>query len=162
MKRWVPLVLLVGCTSEVRSLVIERQPSALAQATDSGWTHGSAILTGEPGIFTFPQPVSLRVSAVDDFRAEMPKQVAISQATVAPYGSGELAVTVEPTCDAMTCTAELSLTASGSGMVAIHANAAGEPVRACFYYAVVDTSTDTMALQARLEASQEDCRLAKK
>ena len=160
MMRWVPLVLLVGCTSEVPSLVVERQPSTLAQATDSGWTHGSAILTGAPGIFTFPQPVSLRITAVDDFRAEMPKQIAISQTTVAPYGSGELAVTVEPTCDAMTCTAELSMTAAGSGLVAINAKASDD-VRACFYYAVVDTSTDTMALQAQLEQSQEDCRFAK-
>ena len=157
--RWLPLLLIAGCATEDSSLVIERQPTTIAQATDSGWKRGSVILAGETGVFTFPQPVSLRLTMVDDATLEMPTQLAIMAPKVEPFGAGQLAVTVEPACDAMTCTAELSVAATGSSMIAIEAKGPYGTERACFYYAVVDSSTDTDALRVDLEAQQQDCRV---
>jgi hypothetical protein len=164
MKGWVPSLLVAaavtGCTSDHAALVVERQPASLADAQPSSWTAGSVIFAGDPQAFTFPQPVSLRFAIVDDPAAEMPLPLAISRPTVAPFGSGQLAVTVEPTCEGMHCTAELSVAAAGSSMVAIEAMGPGGDERACFYYAIVDESTDTDALRADLEAKQQDCRFA--
>src|SRR5690242_1930141 len=99
MKGWVAtvLVLAAGCTSDHDALVVERQPAPLADATPANWTAGSVIFAGDPQAFTFPQPVSLRFSIVDDPATEMPLPLAISKPTVAPFGSGQASVTVEPT-----------------------------------------------------------------
>jgi hypothetical protein len=163
MKRWVALgmfVGLVGCTSENPSLIVERQAVPLDQATDAGWTRGSVILAGDAGAFTFPQPLSLRFTIVDDAAAAMPATQLISRGKVAIYGSGQLAVTAEPVCQPMSCTAELTIMEAGSSMVAIDADGPSGGERNCFYYAVVDATTDTDALRAELETQQRDCRFA--
>ncbi len=161
MKRWVALGMfigLVGCTSENPTLVVERQAAPLAQATDTGWMHGSAIVAGEPGTFTFPQPIALRFTVVDDAAAEMPVAQLISKGKVGVFGAGQLQVTVEPTCQPTFCTAEVSVTAAGTSMLAIDANGPDGDERSCFYFAVVDASTDTDALRTELEKQQHDCR----
>jgi len=158
MRRWLPLVLLAACASENRSLVVERQASPVAQATDAGWKRGSVILSGEPGTFTFPQPIALRLTIVDDDTAEMPKYLAISMGTVDPFGAGAVEVSVAPDCQPMRCFAELRVTAAGSSMVAIEATGPKGIERQCFYYAVVDSGTDTDALRTSLEEQQRDCR----
>lgn len=162
MKRWVALgmlVGLVGCASENPSLIVERQAVALDRATDAGWSRGSVILAGDPGAFTFPQPLSLRFTIVDDAAAEMPVTHLISKGRVAIYGSGRFEVTAEPVCQPMSCTAELTITEAGSSMVSIDADGPSGGERNCFYYAVVDASTDTDALRAELETQQRDCRV---
>lgn len=160
MMRWVPLVLLAACASENPDLVIERQPTPLAQATDAGWTRGSVILAGDPGAFTFPQPLSLRFTIVDDATLEMPTAELIAQPKLELSGAGQATVTVVPTCQPTHCTAEVSITGAGETMLAIEADGPAGIERACFYYAVVDTSTDTDALRADLETRQRDCRFA--
>ncbi|HEY5921930.1 MAG TPA: hypothetical protein VIV11_09685 [Kofleriaceae bacterium] len=158
--RWLPLLLLAGCATEDSSLLIERQPTTIAQTSDTGWKRGSVILAGDAGIFTFPQPVSLRFTMVDDATLEMPTQLAITAPKLEPFGaSSQLEVTIEPACDAMTCTAELSVTAMGSSVIAVQAKGPYGTERACFYYAVVDASTDTDALRTDLETQQQDCRI---
>lgn len=160
MKRWVALgmlVGLVGCASENPSLIVERQAVPLAQATDGAWSRGSVILAGDPGAFTFPQPLSLRFTIVDDAAAEMPMTQLISSGKVATYGSGQFQVMVEPVCQPRFCTAEVSVTAAGSSMLALDAEGPNGGERICFYYAVVDASTDTDTLRAELETQQRDC-----
>ncbi|HEY5951662.1 MAG TPA: hypothetical protein VIV40_39480 [Kofleriaceae bacterium] len=158
MRRWLPLLLLPGCATDNPSLVVERQSSPLAQASDAAWKPGSVIFAGDPQAFTFPQPIALRFTIVDDVTAEMPMQLTIAQPKLAPFGTGTLAITVEPVCQAMYCTAEVSATAQGTSMLAIDATGPSGAERACFYYAVVDAATDTDALRADLEAQQQDCR----
>src|SRR5262245_46794293 len=114
MKRWLPLVLLAGCTNENPDLVIERQPITIAQVTDTAWTRGSVILAGDPGPFPCPQPLSLRMSIVDDADIEMPTSLTISQAKVETYGSGQATVSVTPVCQPTSCTAEINVTAAGT------------------------------------------------
>jgi len=153
---------LAACGTENPDLVVERQPSPIEQASDTGWKRGSVILAGEPGTFTFPQAVSLRFTVVDNAAAEMPKALLVSQGKVEPFGTVQLEVSVAATCQPMECTGELSVTAAGTSMVAIEATGPNGVERACFYYAVVDADTDTDALRADLEAQQQDCRFMAK
>jgi len=153
---------LAACGTGNPDLVVERQPAPIAQVSDAGWKRGSVILAGEPGTFTFPQAVSLRFTVVDDATAEMPTQLGVSQGKVEPFGAVQLEVSAAATCESMQCTAELSVTAPGSSMVAIEATGPEGSERACFYYAVVDAGTDTDALRANLEAQQQDCRFMTK
>ena len=160
--RWVvAAVLFAACSTDNPSLVIERQGGTLAQASASGWTHGSVVLTGDPGVFTFPQSVSLRLTIVDDVTTEMPMQVSIANPKIEPYGSGQASLTVAPRCESMACTGEVSIAAAGSSMLAITADGPNGQERDCFYYAVADAGTDTDALKASLETQQRDCRFAK-
>lgn len=158
MKRWGVLLLLAGCTTENPDLVIERQPTALAQATDAGWQRGSVILAGEPGAFTFPQPVSLRITIVDDATLDTPTAELIARPMLAVPGAGQATVTLEPVCQPTYCTAEISITGAGESMLAIEASGPSGGERDCFYYAVVDTTVDVDALKAELETRQRDCR----
>ena len=158
MKRWGVLLLLAGCATENPDLVIERQPTPLAQATDAGWKRGSVILAGEPGAFTFPQAVSLRFTIIDDATSEMPAAQLISKPTLELSGAGQASVSVAPVCQPTVCTAEVSITGAGESMLAIEANGPDGGERDCFYYAVVDATADTEALQAELETRQRDCR----
>jgi hypothetical protein len=160
MKRWGVMLLLAGCASENPDLVIERQPAPVAQATDAAWKRGSVILAGEPGTFTFPQPLALRFTIVDDAAAEMPAPQLIAKGKVALSGAGQAQVTVDTVCQPMYCTAEVSITGMGETMLAVTADGPSGGERDCFYYAVVDASTDTAALQAELETRQRDCRFA--
>ena len=162
MRHRLALLLLAACSTENPDLVVERQASPVAQATSDGWKRGSVILAGDPGAFSFPQSVALRLTIVDNAAAEMPKPLAITSGAVAPFGSGVVEVAVAPTCSEMQCTAELRVTGAGSSMVAIDATGANGDERQCFYYAVVDAGTDTDALRAQLEQQQQDCRFMTK
>lgn len=161
MKRWGVLLLLAGCAGENPDLVIERQAGTLAQATDDGWKRGSAVLTGDPGTFTFPHSVALRITIVDDAAAEMPVVKTITAANVEVAGTGQGTVAVAPVCDAMACTAEITIAAAGETMLAVTADGPAGGERDCFYYAiVVDANVDAAALHADLETRQRDCRFA--
>lgn len=160
MMRWVPWLLIAGCASENPDMVVERQPAPLADVTDTAWTPGSVIVVAEAGALTFPQVLSLRMTIVDDAAAEVPIRQSIAMAKVAPYGTGQLEVTTEPSCHEMACTAEVSVGAMGESMLAITAQGPAGEERRCFYYAVVEAGTDTDALRADLETQQRDCRFA--
>jgi hypothetical protein len=159
MIRWGVVLLLAGCTTGNPDLVIERQHTLLADASDAGWKRGSVIMAGDVGAFTFPQAVSLRLTIVDDVTLETPTAQLIAQPKV-ELVSGPASITVAPQCQPMVCTAELSITALGEAMLSIEANGPEGGERDCFYYAVVDASTDTDALRATLETKQRDCRFA--
>ena len=158
--RFLVLILAAGCTEENPSLVIERQPAALAAATADGWVPGSVVLAGQPGTFTFPQPVSIRFSIVGEAtEGTEPMQLAISAGQVEMFEAGPLSITTGATCEGVYCTAELGVSALGSGMVAVEAMGPQGPERECFYYAVVeDAAVDTMMLRAELETQQRDCK----
>jgi hypothetical protein len=159
MMRALPMVLLLGaCATENPDLVIERQPAPLAQVTDAGWKRGSVIIAAEPGTFAFPQPLSLRITIVDDATLETPTAELISRGAIELAGSGAAEVTTPPVCQPTFCTAEVSITAMGEAMLAITADGPAGGERDCFYYATVDTSADTDALRATLETRQRECR----
>lgn len=159
MKRWGVLLLLAGCASDNPDLVIERQPGTLARATEDGWKRGSVVLTGDPGSFTFPHSVALRITIVDDATSEMPTRQPISSANVEVVGTGQGTVAVAPVCDAMACTAEIAIAGAGETMLAVTADGPEGGERDCFYYAVVvDANVDAAALHADLETRQHDCR----
>ena len=161
MMRWVALVLLVGCAEENPRLVIERQSATLADAAATGWSPGSALVTAQPGTFTFPQPLSVRFTIVSeevDATSGLPTPLAITMGAIEPFGSGPMEITTPATCEGMLCTAELNITAAGSSMVHISANGPNGAERECFYYSLVEGAADTMTLRAELETQQQDCK----
>src|SRR3954462_6113637 len=59
-------MLLGACASDSDPDVhIERQSATVASANAASWAEGGAVLVGVPGTFSFPQPLSLRISVVD-------------------------------------------------------------------------------------------------
>jgi hypothetical protein len=161
MKGWgVPLLLLAACAGENPDLVIERQAGTVAQATEDGWKRGSVILAGDAGTFTFPHSLALRISIVDDVTLEMPTALAIASSQLELSGAGQGTIAIEPVCEGMYCTAEVTISAAGETVLAVTADGPEGGERDCVYYAVVDASADTDALRANLEARQRDCRFA--
>lgn len=163
MKGWsfVALALAIGaCSSDSQSIRIERQPSTLAAAQADGWVTGSAIIIGEPGAFSFPQPVSIRITLVDrdaEETAEMPsepKLVSMAKATVFGDGVGEISENV--TCQPDHCEAELTLNGIGLTMLQLTAqNTEGEEAD-CFYYGVYEEADPVAAGDVHREAAEAD------
>jgi hypothetical protein len=145
---------------------VERQAATIADVKGSNWLEGGAVLVGAPGTFSFPQPLSVRISVVDSKQLDAngnPKQMQIRMASVATYGmDGELEILTQPTCTANYCTAELRVVAQGSSMLTLQAMGPGlETQDDCFYYGVyedADPATVGAQHQMELEAQQADCR----
>jgi hypothetical protein len=145
---------------------VERQTSKLDDANAADWKEGGAVLVGVPGTFQFPQPLSLRISIVDNNVPDdetPPTQLRITSATLGQYGSEptQLSVVSQPTCAANFCSAELSVTASGSSFLTIEADGPDGKQTECFYYAIYEDADPTTAGDAHrteLEAKQRDCR----
>ncbi len=162
------LLVLGACTTESDpDLRIERQSTTLADANAAAWTEGGAVLVAVPGTFSFPQPLSLRLSIVDnkvpDPNADdAPTQLTIKTASLTPYESAAtLEVISAPTCSQNFCTAELSVTGTGASMFTISADGPDGKQNDCFYFGVfeeTDPVTSGTAHQAELETKQSECR----
>ena len=145
---------------------VERQTSTLDDANAAGWQEGGAVLVGVPGTFAFPQPLSLRISIVDNLVLDeemSPTQLRITSATLGQYGSEptQLTITTQPTCAANYCSAELSVAAQGSSFLTIEAEGPDGKQTECFYYAIYEDADPTTAgasHRTELEAKQRDCR----
>ena len=160
-------LLLPACTDTSNpDLRTERQTATLANANTNAWVEGGAVLVGQPGTFAFPQPLSLRISIVDSLMKDadgVPKQLKITSATLAPYNmdGGDLTVKTNPTCAANFCTAELVVSAQGSGVLTIQADGPDGKQNDCFYFGVYEDADPTTAgamYRTELEKKQKDCR----
>ena len=159
--------LVPACTTDSDPDVrVERQTSTLDEADTAAWAKGGAVLVGLPGTFTFPQPLSLRISIVDNLVLDeemVPTQLRITGATLGPYGSEptQLTVTTQPTCAANFCSAELQVAAQGSSFLTIEADGPDGKQTECFYYGIYEDADPTTAGETHrteLEAKQSDCR----
>jgi hypothetical protein len=160
------LLLLGACTTESDpDLRIERQPTTLADANAAAWTEGGAVLVAVPGTFSFPQPLSLRLSIVDNEMPDAdkaPTQLKISSAHLNAYETATtLEIVSQPTCSQNFCTAELSVKSTGASMFTVSAEGPEGTQNDCFYFGVfeeTDPVTSGTAHQTELETKQSDCR----
>ena len=160
-------LLLAACTdTSIPGLRTERQTATLADAKATSWIEGGAVLVAVPGTFSFPQPLSLRISVVDSEKLDanmMPTQLKISSATLAPYNNdaGVLTVKTDPACAQNFCAAELVVSAQGSGILVIQSDGPDGKFNDCFYYGVYEADDTTAAgemYRTELEQKQRDCR----
>lgn len=163
----VAVALVPACTTDSDPDVrVERQTSTLDEANASAWAKGGAVLVAVPGTFTFPQPLSLRISIVDNLVLDeemVPTQLRITGATLGPYASEptQLTITSQPTCAANFCSAELEVAAQGSSFLTIEADGPDGKQTECFYYGIYEDADPEAAgatHRTELEAKQRDCR----
>jgi hypothetical protein len=158
------LVVAAACNAADPDVRVERQASALADATDTGWQTGGAVMVGAAGSFAFPQHVALRVSLVDGNSVDaegVATALPIDTVSLELHGAASGDVSVEPTCDALACTAELLVLEAGTTMLEVTATGADEAEGDCFYYAVqedADPAAASAALRTELETQQAACR----
>lgn len=160
------VLLLAACTTESDpDARIERQSTTLEDANAQAWAEGGAVLVAVPGTFSFPQPLSLRISIVDHkvLDAEMaPTQLTIKSATLTPYESAATLETVSaPTCSQLFCTAELKVTGLGESMLTVSAEGPEGTQNECFYFGVYEDSDPVTAgasYRTTLEDKQAECR----
>jgi hypothetical protein len=158
------LVLAAACNTTDPDVRVERQASPLADATDAGWQSGGAVLVGTAGSFAFPQHVALRISLVDSNTVDaegVATPLPIDTVTVELHGAASGDISVEPTCDALACTAELLVLEAGTTMLEVIAAGGGDSEGDCFYYAVQEDADPTAAsasLRTELETQQATCR----
>lgn len=160
------LLLLGACTTDTDpDARIERQSTTLADANASAWKEGGGVLVAVPGTFTFPQPLSLRISIVDNKVPDAdgaPTQLTIKTATLAPYESAAtLEVVSAPTCSQNFCSAEFKVTGLGESMLTVSADGPDGKQNDCFYFAMyeeTDPVTAGTTHRTELEAKQSDCR----
>ncbi len=156
-----------GCSSDAQSIRIERQPSTLAAAKPDAWVPGSAIIIGQPGSLSFPQPVSIRIKLVDREAAEaetedMPVEPElVTRATAAIFGDAVGEITDNVSCQPTYCDAEVTLSGFGLTVLQVSAqNTEGEEGD-CFYYGVYEESDPAAAGDAHreaAEAAQAECQ----
>lgn len=154
------LVFAAACSSGDLTIRIERQPTTLANATADGWVAGGALLVAAPGSFSFPQPVSLRITLVDP-DAEMPEPQLISSGKLTVFGEGVAEISENLTCQPTYCEAELTITAAGDAMLQAIAQGKDNEGSDCFYYGVhedADPTAASPALYDAIEAKQQDCQ----
>jgi len=158
--------LVPACTTDSDEDVrVERQASTLDNASTAGWTEGGAVLVALPGTFSFPQPLSIRISVIDSKMLDeemVPTQLRISGATVALYGAdSQLTVKAQPTCAANFCTAEFEVAAQGASMLQVEADGPDGKLNECFYYGIFeadDPNTAGTTHRTELEKQQRECR----
>lgn len=166
MRSWLILVCCVACGGDESNNVrtqVEHQSRTLLDATASDWLPGSLIVIDDAA--TFPRPVALRVTMLDDAN----QRIGLTR-TMGPWvfgdahlrwaaaarGSGcTYALPDEP---AVSCGYELEIFEAGASVVGVTASSYADDATECFYYAIVDTATDMGALQADLETRVADCR----
>ena len=145
----------------VGNLLIEYQARDRADVRDADWSSGSAIVVAEAP--SFPQPLSVRVRVVDDANADY----GVAQVSLSMYGTTQLQAgdTTSgcyyrlPDVAASYCTYDFDVVGLGSSMILVTANAPHDaPVRDCFFYAIVDSTTDVDVLRASLDARVDTCR----
>jgi hypothetical protein len=159
--------LLPACmTDSDPDLRIERQSTTLDDANAASWAEGGAVLVAVPGTFTFPQPLSVRISIVDNkvLDEEMaPTQLRINAVTLGAYAEEPTQLTVKsaPSCAANFCSAELEVAAQGSSLLTIEADGPDGKLTDCFYYGIYevdDPSTGGTTYREELESKQRECR----
>lgn len=150
-----------GSEAPVGNLLIEYQPRDRAEVLDADWPSGSAIVVTDAP--SFPQPLAVRVRVVDDTKADY----GVAHVSLSMYGTTQLQPgdTTSgchyrlPDEAAVYCTYDLDVVGLGSSMLLVTANAPSDAtVRDCFYYAVVDSTTDVEVLRASLDARADTCR----
>lgn len=159
-------LLLAACTTDSDpDARIERQSTTLKNASTDAWAEGGAVMVAVPGTFSFPQPLSLRISIVDNkvLDADMaPTQLTIKSAKLAPYEAAVTLETVsEPTCSQNFCTTELEVTGLGESMLTITAEGPDGTQHDCFYFGVyeeADPVTAGTTYRRALEDKQAECR----
>ncbi len=161
------IVGLVGaCNAVDPDVRVERQASTLAQATEDGWHTGGAVFVGAAGSFSFPQPVALRISLVDGNTIDEEggaTPLPIETVSLELHGASAGDVSVEPTCDAVACTAELLVLEAGTTMLEVVATASDDSEGDCFYVAMhedADPAAASESLRTELETQQTTCRTA--
>jgi hypothetical protein len=160
------LVLAGACNAADPDVRVERQASALADATDADWQVGGAVLVGPAGSFAFPQHVALRISLVDGNSVDaegVATPLPIETVSLELHGTAAADISIEPTCDALVCTAELLVLEAGSTMLEVVADGPDDSEGDCFYYAVQEDADPVAAsesLRTELEAQQTTCRTA--
>jgi hypothetical protein len=151
-----------ACSSDSQSIRIERQPASLGATKSDAWVEGSAVVVGQTGSFSFPQPVSIRITLIDrdaveaeteDMPAE-PKLITRSQVTVFGDGTGE--VTENVTCQPTYCTAEVTLSGLGLTLLQLSAQNTDGEESDCFYYGVYEEADPAAAGDAHREAAEAD------
>lgn len=161
------VVALAACTQdEDLDIRVERQSATLATATESGWTTGSTVLVATPGTFTFPQPLSLRISMIDSKvdveEGATPTLLTISRTTMAQYEAGPFEIVSEPVCQPTYCEAELSITDFGRSMLELTVVGTDGTEPDCFYFGVyedADPTTASIALRDEAEEQQGECKV---
>jgi hypothetical protein len=160
------LLVLGACTTESDpDLRIERQSTTLADANAAAWAEGGAVLVAQPGTFSFPQPLSVRLSIVDSevLDAEgAPTALKIQTAKLDAYESAtSIEVVSQPTCSQTFCMAELSVKSTGASMFVVSAEGPEGTQNDCFYFGAfeeTDPVTAGAAHQTELETKQSECR----
>ena len=151
----------MSCSAETYELVVERQPVVLEQARSDAWIVGSGIATLDA--LTFPQPLTLRFSVVDD--AANPKlALPLKGVRFDTYGASQLQVRAPQTCPRSTpdsaavyCLSEFSVADAGLSMLVMHAETSAGIATTCFYYGVVDATFDAQSLRDEQEAKKRMC-----
>lgn len=158
------LLLLGACTTDSDPDVrIERQSATIANAKSDAWAEGGAVLVAAPGTFSFPQPLSLRISIVDNIVLDAegaPTQLKIETASLGEFESVATLETVSaPTCAQNFCTAELEVTSAGASLLTVSAKGPEGDQKDCFYFGVYEgDAASGETYRADLEAKQADCR----
>jgi len=159
------VVLLAACaTRSDPDVRVERQAAAFDDIKAANWVEGGAVLVALPGTFTFPQPVSLRISVIDskELTADgVPTQLAVMTASVGVYDQGPIEIARQPACQQNYCTAELRVNAQGAGILTIITNGVAGTQKDCFYYGIYEDADPAAAgtmYQTQLEKQQSACR----
>jgi hypothetical protein len=155
---------LVACAGDTSTIHIERQASTLATATEDGWVAGGAVLVGAPGTFTFPQPVSLRITLVDPdadpMAEEPPEPMLVSMSKLTIFGEAVAEITENVTCQPTYCEAELTVADFGQTMLQVTATNPDADEGDCFYYAIYESDDPASAgesYRTTAEADQNEC-----
>jgi hypothetical protein len=160
------LVVASACNAADPDVRVERQAAPLADATDANWQTGGAAMVGTAGSFAFPQHVALRISLVDGNSVDaegVATALPIDTVTLELHGAASGDVSIEPTCDALACTAELLVLEAGTTMLEVVATGPDDSEGDCFYYAVqedADPAAASASLRTELETQQATCRKA--
>jgi hypothetical protein len=160
------LVVVGACNAADPDVRFERQASALADANDADWQIGGAVFVGTAGTFAFPQHVALRISLVDSNTTDADgaaTALPIETVSLELYGQSSGDISVEPTCDALACTAELLVLEAGITTLQVVATGPSDTEGDCFYYAVyedADPEGIRAVLQSGAEETQSKCRTA--
>ena len=158
------LIGLMGCAAEPAphptEIVFEHQWATLDEARVQPWIVGEPVRAA-PATLTFPQPLSIRLTAVDAVTGHRLTSLGFS---LQAWGELEIPVTRRPYCwleflDAgpTTCVAELSVASLESRVIGMYVYAPPETTKTCFAYALAATSTDIAALRAELDARRAAC-----
>jgi hypothetical protein len=143
------------------NVLIEYQPRHRGDVRNAEWMRGDTIVVAEAS--SFPQALAVRIRVVDEDDADY----GVAHLSLELYGQAQLrpgdtssgCYYPRPDEAPLYCIYDFDVIGLGSNMLNVKANApSSDAVRDCFYYALVDSSTDVDALRASLDTRAEACR----